>query len=116
MVGSRSSGPREGSRPPEAGARTTGRGRLGHGPGRLWPCPRRPRVRGAEEHAREGDGSVEGPSPKRDLVTQMPGSPLFRAPSSGVTKTRGGLTTPWCGEYTQRVPGPRKRPSDGRKV
>ncbi len=21
-------------------------GRLGHGPGRLWPCPRRPRVRG----------------------------------------------------------------------
>jgi hypothetical protein len=37
-----------------------GRGRLGHGPGRLWPCPRRPRVRGVEERSREGDGSVEG--------------------------------------------------------
>ena len=31
--------------PPEAGA-PEGKGRLGHGPGRLWPWPRRPRVRG----------------------------------------------------------------------
>src|ERR1700761_8140772 len=31
-----------------------GRGRLGHGPGRLWPWPRRPGVRG------EGGGSDRG--------------------------------------------------------
>src|SRR5882757_6768260 len=34
-----------------------GRGRLGHGPGRLWPWPRRPGVRG---EARETPGRLAG--------------------------------------------------------
>jgi hypothetical protein len=38
-----------------------------------------------EERSREGDGSVEGPSPKRDLVTETLGSPHFLASSSLVT-------------------------------
>ena len=48
--------------PLEAGARDSGRGRLGHGPGRLWPWPRRPGVRGTigTERGRKGAVTVPG--------------------------------------------------------
>src|SRR3954453_229721 len=55
------------ARPFQAGARgTRDAGRLGHGPGWLWPWPRRPGVRGvagsvhasATGSSREGHGSV----------------------------------------------------------
>ena len=38
-----------------------GTGRLVHGPGRLWPWPRRPGVRGAEDRGREGHEKPTGP-------------------------------------------------------
>src|SRR6202000_2194163 len=35
-------------------------GRLGHGPGRLWPWPRRPGVRGVAEGSREAHAGATG--------------------------------------------------------
>jgi hypothetical protein len=42
-------------------------------------------ARERRNRSREGDGSVEGPSPKTDLVTETQGTPHFRASSSDVT-------------------------------
>ena len=75
-----------------------GRGRLGHGPGRLWPWPRRPGVRGVEGSGTESGGSrrvpsrgrggrAADPSPKSVLVTKTPGTSLSLASSSDVTNT-----------------------------
>src|SRR6201992_4349033 len=87
--------PGKGFRPLEAGARGRvqasgswrpgkGRGRLVHGPCRLWPGPRRPGMKGAEGSSPEGHGSATGPSPKSDLVTEMRRRSLFLTSSSDV--------------------------------
>jgi hypothetical protein len=50
---------REGTRPLRPGT-SKGRGRLGHGPGRLWPWPRRPGVREMCEGHRGGVRGTRG--------------------------------------------------------
>src|SRR3954462_2006638 len=86
--------PEEGMRPFEAGARGKGRGRLGHGPGRLWPWPRRPGGRGGVRRApggRAGDVSMRcgRRQEARTSVTETCGTPrLFRTSRSAVGRVR----------------------------
>jgi hypothetical protein len=61
-----------------------GRGRIGHGPGRLGPWPRRPGVRGVEERSRERHGSATDPSPMSGFVRKVPRTSPFLASSSDV--------------------------------
>ena len=98
-----------------------GTGRLVHGPGRLWPWPRRPGVRGVEGSSREGHGRASAPSRKRHgSVTEVgPGdedagkSTLPRAffrRCEHVTVVKG----PYRGQNsTQRVSEARNRPPEG---
>ena len=74
-----------------------GRGRLGHGPGRLWPWPRRPGMWGVarDRHASATGSSREGHGSVTDVATSSQrrvGSPRFRACCPTVTDALSTLT------------------------
>ncbi len=91
-------------------------GRLGHGPGWLWPCPRRP---GREGIQGRGHRSGTKSDSRRRLAREMPhpgpigdedagkvtppgGLSLFSGLIRGVENTLRVLTTPGGGQSTQR--------------
>ena len=101
-------GAREGTRPPRAGARGKGRGRLVHGPGRLWPWPRRPGMRGVEDPSRVRHGSVtdDGPRHRDAEKATLPG--VFFRRCDHVTMVLGPYRGPKVDNaFSSPVPRPR---------
>ena len=87
------------ARPPEADARHE-RGRLGHDPGRLWPCPRRPGMKG-----------VQASSPGRDAIVNE--DRLRDEDAGNVTVPRVFLMTSRASQTRNRLLGAYRDPNIG---
>src|SRR5882757_7202765 len=114
-----------------AGARGKGRGRLGLAPGKgravsataLAGCGRGRDGRGCGEWRRaftraprDRDGSATDPSPKPDLVTEMPGTSPFLPSSSGPTEAWSTFVNLWLTKVDHGSRRPRSGGPEGRRV